>query len=60
MAGPGNDQPDVRARIDECRRSGSTVLDLSGMDLEALPESFDDFTGLIRLDVTGNRRHRVE
>ncbi|MBO0614477.1 leucine-rich repeat domain-containing protein [Thiothrix fructosivorans] len=41
-------------RIEECRRTHSTELDLSGLGLEEIPEAVFELTWLEKLDVSGD------
>ncbi len=42
-------------RIAEARRTGATTLDLSSLDLTALPPEISQLTALTELDVSNNQ-----
>ena len=43
-------------RIEECRRTRSTALDLSNLGLEEIPEQVFELTWLEKLNVSGEKK----
>ncbi|MEB4589841.1 hypothetical protein VSS37_02515, partial [Candidatus Thiothrix sp. Deng01] len=47
----------AQQRIEECRRTRSTELDLSKLGLAEIPEAVFELTWLEKLDVSGNKKN---